>query len=524
MVDSPLFDVFLCHNSKDKPEVIEIARQLKQRRLNPWLDEWELRPGLSWQELLEEQIEEIKTAAVFVGSSGLGPWQKREMRAFLSEFVERNCPVIPVLLKSAPKEPRLPIFLRGMTYVDFRRTESKPLARLSWGITGIKPDDLNLSLEEVTKKDSRRINNNVPSLQIPTESASIADSQRVQSTSFPIQQPLKLQIERFEIITVDARGKEIARKPLQAEYFSENLGDGVTLDMVAIPGGQFFMGTDEAEIARLNQKYDTTRFNREQPQHKVTVPPFFMGKYPITQIQWRAIASRSDLKVKQDLDPDPAYFKDQADGDRRPVEQVSWYDAVEFCQRLSKLTPIEYRLPSEAQWEYACRAVNAKDLTLEQWNQQHHQPFYFGETITADLANYNGNYTYAQEPTGKYRKATTPVGNFPPNAFDLYDLHGNVWEWCADNWHDNYDGAPNDGSVWLENGNDNRSPLRGGSWVNLPYVCRSAFRVNDIWGRDFVNSVVGFRVCSLSIDERPRVAVRRKGTREFKHWTLNIEH
>jgi formylglycine-generating enzyme required for sulfatase activity len=209
-----------------------------------------------------------------------------------------------------------------------------------------------------------------------------------------------------------------------------------------------------------------------------------MGKYPITQAQWKAIASRTDLKVKQDLDFNPAYFKDRPDSDRRPVEQVNWYDAIEFCARLSKLTGGEYRLPSEAEWEYACRAGTTT-------------PFYFGETITGELANYNASNTYADEPNGEYRNETTRVGQFPPNAFGLYDMHGNVREWCADTWHDNYDGAPTDGSVWIENGNDNRSPLRGGSWGYNPTYCRSAIRYDYYFRR--VNRInnYGFRVACV---------------------------
>ncbi len=138
-MNQPQFDVFLCHNSKDKPEVIEIANELKKRGLKPWLDKWELRPGLSWQILLEEQIEQIKSAAVFVGSSGFGPWQNQEMRAFLSEFVERECFVIPVLLRNTSEQPKLPIFLKGNTWVDFR-TDPEAMENLIWGITGRKPE------------------------------------------------------------------------------------------------------------------------------------------------------------------------------------------------------------------------------------------------------------------------------------------------------------------------------------------------------------------------------------------------
>ncbi len=138
------------------------------------------------------------------------------------------------------------------------------------------------------------------------------------------------------------------------------------------------------------------------------------------------------------------------------------------------------RTESEAEWEYACRAGTTT-------------PFYFGETITGELANYNASNTYADEPNGEYRNETTRVGQFPPNAFGLYDMHGNVREWCADTWHDNYDGAPTNGSAWIEDGNDNRSPLRGGSWCSIPGYCRSAFR-SYASRRDDFNYSYGFRV------------------------------
>lgn len=135
-IASGSFDVFLCHNNKDKFEVKKIGELLKERGIYPWLDEWELRPGFPWQRLLEEQIEQIKSAAVFVGEDGIGPWQRQEMDAFLREFANRGCPVIPVLLKYAPSEPKLPLFLRGITWVDFRKQEPNPLRQLIWGITG----------------------------------------------------------------------------------------------------------------------------------------------------------------------------------------------------------------------------------------------------------------------------------------------------------------------------------------------------------------------------------------------------
>lgn len=130
------FDVFLCHNSEDKPAVKNVGNLLIKRGILPWLDEWNLRPGLPWQDALEKQIEHIKSAAVFVGKNGVGPWQRSELNAFLREFIGRGCPVIPVLLEDAPSEPDLPLFLKGTMWVDFRRQEPNPMEQLIWGITG----------------------------------------------------------------------------------------------------------------------------------------------------------------------------------------------------------------------------------------------------------------------------------------------------------------------------------------------------------------------------------------------------
>ncbi|MDB9374606.1 SUMF1/EgtB/PvdO family nonheme iron enzyme [Nodularia sphaerocarpa] len=280
---------------------------------------------------------------------------------------------------------------------------------------------------------------------------------------------VKLTIPRtftFDVVTVNAKGKEIKREKGKAQYFVENLRDGVTLDMVAIPGGTFTMGAhkDEAESE-----------DDERPQHPVTVPAFFMGKYPVTQAQWRVVANFE--QVERPLESDPSNFK----GDDLPVESISWDETVEFCARLSKVTGKTYRLPSEAEWEYACRAGTTT-------------PFHFGETITPELANFDGNYTYASAPKGEYRKKTTQVGSFKlANAFGLYDMHGNVYEWCADWWDENYNGAPNDGgSAWLIN-NDNRYRLlRGGSWSIKPKDCRSTYRFRY---EPFIRNLsIGFRV------------------------------
>ncbi len=273
----------------------------------------------------------------------------------------------------------------------------------------------------------------------------------------------------FDVVTVNATGEIIKRETHQAKYFKEDLGNRVTLDMVYIPGGSFLMGSPETEEGRYE--------NEESPQHEVTVQLFFMGKYPVTQKQWRVVAAFP--QVNRELNPNPSNFK----GVNRPVESISWYDAVEFCARLSTYTGKNYRLPSEAEWEYASRAGTTT-------------PFHFGETITPELANYNGNYTYASGFKGECREKTTTVGSFKvANAFGLFDMHGNIWEWCADDWHENYENAPSDGSAWLNQSlkdNDNCRMLRSASWLNHPRYCRSASRDND--DPDYSYGNIGVRV------------------------------
>ncbi len=241
---------------------------------------------------------------------------------------------------------------------------------------------------------------------------------------------------------------KISRISGSAEYVTEDLG-GVELDLVYVPAGSYMMGSNE--------------YDDEKPIHRVNLSAFYMSKYAITQQQYEAI-----------MGTNPAHFK----GVDRPVEFVSWDDGMEFCQKLSQRTGNTYSLPSESQWEYACRAGTTT-------------PFCFGETISTDLVNYNGNYTYGKGLKGKYQEQTTSVGDFPPNAFGLYDMHGNVWEWCLDTWHENYNSAPTDGIAWVENDRDSHL-IRGGSWYYLPGICRSSFRGWDMG--DIQCDIIGFRV------------------------------
>jgi len=257
----------------------------------------------------------------------------------------------------------------------------------------------------------------------------------------------------FTTVTLNDRGEMQDRHAHRARQFVEHVGHGLDLELIALPGGTFRLGT------LGKQGYDD-----ERPAHHVTIAPFFMGKCLVTQAQWQAVTGKPHCRFT---------------GDRLPVECVSWLDAVRFCERLSQRTGHVYRLPSEAQWEYACRAGTST-------------PFYFGETLTTEVANYNGEFVYRGEPKGVYRHTTTVVDQFPPNAFGLHDLHGNLWEWCADAWHDSYDGAPTDDRVWPAKSNEPCRVARGGCWHDIPDVCRSAARLK-IDARD-AEEIIGFRV------------------------------
>ena len=267
----------------------------------------------------------------------------------------------------------------------------------------------------------------------------------------------------FATIKIDRQGLEQERTYHTAKLYGEKLNGGV-LPMVYVPQGKFIMGASSQEKGSSD---------RERPPHRVKVQDFFIGQYPITQAQWRKVARIP--QVERELKSNPSHFK----GDHRPVESVSWLEAKEFCARLSAHTGRQYRLPTEAEWEYACRS-----------NTQ--SPFAYGATLTSKLADYASTYPYALEIGAAYRKETTNVGSFMPNAFGIYDLHGNVREWCADSWHENYHGAPNNSKAWNKGSNKAWRTLRGGSWANKPSHCRSAHRSG--YPEDLLNRAIGFRV------------------------------
>jgi formylglycine-generating enzyme required for sulfatase activity/uncharacterized caspase-like protein len=279
----------------------------------------------------------------------------------------------------------------------------------------------------------------------------------------------------FPFATVDEKGRLKPPQHGTAAVFTEDLGSGNSLEMVAIPAGSFTMGSPADEPERLPN---------ESPQHRVDLAAFFISAAPITQAQWLAVPMAHPARMQHDLNPYPSFFH----GNDLPVESISWNQAEEYCHRLSAITGRDYRLASEAEWEYACRAGTT-------------DPFNVGPTISTDLANYCGvggavcgdsdgysvasdqyngvrylSGAYGQGPTGIFRGTTTRAGTFPRNRFGLYHMHGNVWEFCLDIATQSYEDAPQDGSAYLVGTAGSFRILRGGSWSHNPAICRSAGR------------------------------------------------
>jgi formylglycine-generating enzyme required for sulfatase activity len=255
-------------------------------------------------------------------------------------------------------------------------------------------------------------------------------------------------------------------------------GSGVGPELVLIPTGRFEMGSSEQERATaMKSGSQKAWLARETPQHWVSIAyPFALARHPVTVGQWRQFARATGWESMSDTDWSAPGF---AQTDEHPVVAVSWNDVQKYLTWLTAKTGQLYRLPSEAEWEYACRAGT-------------HTAFSFGDDISTERANYDGNFTYNNGIKGEFRQGTTRVDAFQPNPWGLFDMHGNVWEWTQDVVHENYEGAPGDGSAWEQGGDPARRVLRGGSWLYQPRYLRSALR--NGYSAVLANDIVGFRV------------------------------
>ena len=283
----------------------------------------------------------------------------------------------------------------------------------------------------------------------------------------------------FQVVKLDSRGNISSRETQIASYFIEPLGPGVKpLELVAISGGEFMMGSGER--------------SRELPEHKVMLQPFFISRYPITASQWQVVSDYPSVNRDIDLRPNPSRFG----GSNFPVEWISWDEAKEFCDRLSEKSGRNYFLPSESQWEYACRAGSTTH-------------YYYSQISTPNLFNCRSGCVTSDGISCFPLNSTSEVGLFPPNNWGLHDMHGNVWEWCEDDWHRNYEQAPNDGTAWVEEDREEKRVIRGGAWNQESERCSSSSRgyysLSDHTlsltrkathgPRTETGTVIGFRIC-----------------------------
>jgi formylglycine-generating enzyme required for sulfatase activity len=471
--------VFISYSHADRDWVERLKRMMAPllrgsgQELRLW-DDSQIEAGRKWREAIETALAQAKVALLLVSDHFLA-----------SEFVMGE--EVPKLLAAAEAEGVRVLWV-SLTACLVEETEihqyqavlppGRPLDQMAEAEVKEALKTIGLEIRKALKPQQEAVA--LPSFVEKSASPARQES----SGQAPQSNRASGASQAFSVTTAQlvrvGAGWQEERRSYEVRGRTLELGDGVSLPLIAIPAGEFVMGSplfDEPE-----------RQDNEGPQHRVQLEGFLMGQMPITQAQWRAVARLVPplgQRWERELPLNPSQFSGQPDSDQRPVEKVSWLQAIEFCRRLSAFTGDLYTLPSEAQWEYACRAGTST-------------PFAFGETISPGLANYDANYTYANSPKGEYRQQTTPVGSFPANAWGLQDMHGNVWEWCLDHWHGNAEGAPIDGSAWLStraDAGDMSRLLRGGSWFSLPRFCRSAFR--DLNRPVDAYDFVGFRVVCL---------------------------
>ncbi len=447
-------ELFISYSHRDFKWLEQLRTHLKPLERNYNLERWDdsrIKPGDKWLVEIEQALARATVALLLVSPDFVASdfIDRKEMPSLLDAAQNQGLailwvPLRPISLKLFPRIVQYQaLFSPDRTLADMTDVEQdRTLAKISETI--LETIDKAKQQETLKQNDNlQRVENDRLELLKAQSAAHAVEAQRWRAEAQRLakeKEDLRLQVEPAAspgplpsiqtegaappgpaLIQISADlgalvrvGNEWQQKTerITVSGYELELAKGVAITMVQISAGSFQMGSPATEAERREN---------EGPQHRVQQQSFFLGQTPVTQAQWQAVASWPQVELK--LNPDPAKIK----GANRPVEKVSWVEAIEFCHRLSQRSKFAYTLPSEAQWEYACRAGTTT-------------PFAFGETLTPDLVNYDENYTYGSGPNGQYRQQTTEVRCFAGNAWGLQDMHGNVWEWCLDPWHDSYGG------------------------------------------------------------------------------------
>ncbi len=390
--------IFISYAREDFQQAKSLYQQLAGHGFSPWMDKVDLVGGQQWRPAIEQAIRKADFFLLLLSRHSVKKrgFVQREIRAALDLWKDKLADDIYLI----------PLMLEAMPWAEVP-TE---ISEFQW-IEHYETDGWEQLQRALDYGISQRGLSKKPVILVPPPATPMVATELTQ----PKPQPVIV-----------------------------NLSGGVKLELLPIPGGAFEMGSNES--------------HREKPIHRVTIAPFYLGKFQVTQAQWLAVIGGDN----------PSRFK----GGELPVESVSWHDVMKFCETLSQQTDRSFRLPTEAEWEYACRAGSS------------------GKWCFGDDENLLKQYAWYGEDWDKGK--THPVGQKQANAFGLFDMHGNVWEWCEDVWHDNYNGAPTNGAAWLSGGDSKSRVLRGGSWYYVAALVRSAHR-NGLVPGDRLNRI-GFRV------------------------------
>ncbi len=458
-------EVFISYKSERRPAARHLARILELNGFSVWYD-YGLLPGEDFENRLMAEIAEAKVVVALWCEMSVGsPWVLKE-----ATEAKRSGKLLPTWIQRAPPPGD---FARD-DIVDLTAWDGAPrshaLDRLLLDIGRRLGRPPTPRFEGLVDLDETWRAFGAPSLAAFALSAAPearAEAPAVDVKPKPAAQPRRPAPSRFEPLSVF---RDALRKPVKIGGVFGLGGREVATgpEMIVIPEGEFMMGSPENEPERTAW---------EGPQHPVRIGARFgLGKYAVTFDEYDAYCAASGAEKPGDAGWGRG---------RRPVVNVSWEDAQGYCRWLSEETGAAYRLPSEAEWEYACRAGTTT-------------PFWWGREITPDRANYDGREVYAGGGSkGVFRGKTEPVDAFEANPFGLYQMHGNVWEWCEDAWNGSYQGAPDDGSVWAI-GDKSPAVLRGGSWGDVPYGLRSAYRGRS--PRDARGNDIGFRLARTLVE------------------------